>query len=220
MKKLYVFFAMAAMAAVLLSGCMVGGRNVVRGEGPRVAHELNVTGFTSLAINGAHELIFRHGDYSAVLEIQANLFEFLNAEVVNGVLHIRYSRAFTTIGRDVTPRLIIYAPNLYWLDVLGAVTGRVYVDATAFDVSVSGAANLTLRGTAERLVITAAGAAKIDAFNLEAQHVTVSVAGAAYIDVYAVQTLDASVSGVGTVRYDGDATVTRRVSGIGSISRR
>jgi len=154
------------------------------------------------------------------LEIQANLFEFLEAEVVNGVLEIDYSRSFTTTGRDTTPRLTIYAPDLNILHVAGAVNADMELDVDTLTISLAGAANLNMAGTVGSLDISVAGAANVSAFDLHAVDATVSVAGTGLVEVYASNTLDISIAGVGRVRYDGDATVTRSTAGLGSIRRR
>jgi len=220
MKKCIFALLLLSAALLVLGGCIRGDRALVRGEGPRVAHTLDVAGFTGLSIAGAHDLTFRQAPhFSVVLEIQANLFEFLEAEVVNGVLEIDYSRSFTT-GRNHTPRLTIYAPDLNFLSVAGAVDADMELNVDTLIISLAGAANLNMVGSAQLLTFSVAGAANVNAFDMHAVDATVSVAGTGLVEVYASNTLDISIAGVGRVRYDGDATVTRSTAGLGSIRRR
>ena len=204
---------------VLLAGCAAGGRRVVRGEGPRVPFTLAVADFTGLSVSGGFDLTFRQGPFSVELEIQENLYELMEATVVNGVLELGFSRTISTTASN-TPRLTIYAPDLQELRVSGAVSGNMQLAVDALYINIAGAANLTLGGSATQLEIHSAGAANVNAFNLRTVDAVISVAGAGSVDVYASGTLDVSIAGVGHVRYDGDAVLTRSVAGLGSIRQR
>jgi hypothetical protein len=219
-RNLLLTLLLTTAAAILLTGCMVGGRTLIRGEGPRMTYTLDVTGFTGLRIEGAHDLTFRQSDnFSVVVEMQENIYELLEAEVKGGVLDISYTRSFTTAWGQ-TPKLTIYAPALDMLYVAGAVNADMELDADSLNIHISGAASVTMRGTAQTLDISAAGAANVNAFDMKAVTVTVNVAGTGSIDVYASGTLYVSVAGVGRVRYDGDAVLTRNVAGVGTVTRR
>ena len=220
MKKIYGFILLAA-AALMLSGCvsMAGGR-AVSGSGPMVLHEIPAQGFTGLYIGGGYDLTFHQApEFSVSIEVQENLFNYLEAQVRSGVLHLSFSRNITTTPGN-TPRVRVYAPYLDSLSVRGAVNANMDLHVSRLDIDISGAGNLTLVGSADVLDINAGGAANINAFDMIARDVLVNMNGAGNADVYASNTLDVDISGVGRVRYDGDPVVTRNITGLGSISRR
>jgi len=185
-----------------------------------VSYDITATGFTGLNISGAYDLTFRQApDFSVTLEIQSNLFNYIETDVRGGVFYLSSTRGFTIISGN-TPQLVVYAPDLNKLNFAGAVNADMYLHVNRLDINVAGAGNVTLTGSAETFNIEIAGASDISAFDFIAANATISVAGAGNADIYATETLDVSIAGVGRVRYDGDATVTRSVAGLGRVQRR
>ncbi|MCL2199756.1 MAG: DUF2807 domain-containing protein [Defluviitaleaceae bacterium] len=219
-------FCMAVLiftALALFAGCVSANPGVrsVRGRGNMETHTIRATGFTGLHISGGYELVVGQADsFSVNMYIQSNLFEFVEAEVRDGVLYISSTRNFNTGARN-TPRLYVNAPDLNSIFVQGAVDADIVLDVATLEIDVAGAANVILAGgRAETLSISIAGAANVEAFNFTATHATVNVAGAGNADIYATDTLNVSIAGVGSVRYDGGAEVTRSVAGLGTVRRR
>jgi len=225
MKKL-VSFALLTLALVfslaIFGGCVsTGGLRSVRGRGDRELNIIDATGFTGISINGGtFDMVFNQSpDFSVELYIQDNLFRHVDTEVSGSMLHINSDRSFNTVSGE-TPRLTINAPSLNHFNVSGAVNANMVLDTSTLNIDVQGAANIVLEGTANELSISASGAANVSAFDLIAQYVTVVLNGAGNVDVYASETLDARLNGVGRIRHDGNAEVTRRVAGLGTISPR
>jgi len=222
--RIYVVLLMLVAAAVVFAGCNfnIGGdsNNVVRGTGNRVPHTIDADGFTGINISGAYDLTFQQAsDFSVILEVHENLLEYLETEVRSGVLHVGFARRITLAG-DSTPRLRVYAPYLDSLVAEGAVSANMELHVDRLDINIAGAANVNLVGSTNTLNIHAEGAADINSFDMAASDVTLTMEGAGNADIYASETLHVSLSGVGRVRYDGDATVTRNIAGLGSIARR
>jgi hypothetical protein len=183
-------------------------------------HTLDAADFSGLKISGAYNIVFRQSpDYSVTLEIQGNLFRYVEASVSQGVFTLDSSRNFNTTSGN-TPRLVISAPDLNSLVITGAASANITLDTNALGIDIAGAASLTLTGTVNTLTVNASGAANVNAFEMKATHASVVVAGAGNIDVYASETLDVRITGAGRVRYDGDAELNRYVTGLGVITRR
>jgi len=207
------------MGILLLSGCNLQS-TLVRGHGKMMSHSIQSDNFTGLNINGAYELTFLQSpEYSVTLEIQENLFQYVKVDVQDSVLQISNSVKFYTNARN-TPRLIISAPDLNSLDFYGAVIANMDLNVDILNVSLSGAGDVTLTGSANILDINNSGAASIKTYNMISKDVSVSVTGAGIVEVFASDTLDISISGVSMVRYDGDPQLIQTVSGMGSIERR
>lgn len=83
-------------------------------------------------------------------------------------------------------------------------------------VKAADAGRVELSGSANRVELDIAGAARVVADQLEAGNVAADVRGAAQSFVRA-DAIDAKIAGVGRVTYYGDAKVTKDVSGYGRI---
>jgi hypothetical protein len=128
--------------------------------------------------------------------------------------------------KNISPRkeivIEITTPSLSDLDVSGANNIDVdNISCDEFNLDLSGAGTVDLRGEVEKFTADLSGAGSIKAKQLKAKDVRISVSGAASADVYASKFLDASVSGVGSIEYFGDPEKTKTdVSGVGSITRK
>jgi len=218
-RKVLTIILVFATSFILFSGCVVDG-NVVRGQGDMESYDISVDNFTGLSISGNYELTIRQApEFSVVLEIQENLFEFVEISERDGTLYVRSARSLrTTLGN--TPRLSVYAPYLDNFNFMGALDADIDLHVENLDINVAGAGDLTLSGSAEVLNITSAGAANIEAFELTAANAVVVVAGAGNVDIYATDTLDVRIDGVGNVRYAGNPQLTQNIFGVGVVERR
>ncbi|MCL2621403.1 MAG: DUF2807 domain-containing protein [Defluviitaleaceae bacterium] len=223
MKKFLTSVFVLAASLLVFAGCDGNiGINTVRGTGSMNTHTIDASDFTGLNISGAYYVTFRQADdFSVTLEIQDNLMNYVETSVRGGVFHLGSTRNFNT-ARGNTPRLYVYAPTLDELRTSGAVSANVTVDLDGkhLEIHSSGAADITLVGSADSLDIRTSGASNVDAFEFIVLDATINVSGAGDVRVYASNTLDANISGAGTVRYDGNPSVSRSISGAGSIRSR
>jgi hypothetical protein len=196
MFKKFVAALMILVLAIGLAGC----GSSVRGRGAVISRTIDAAGFTGIVIYGGYDVTFRQADnFSVTLEMHENLFDYLDAGVINRVLVVDFKRNIN-VGTGNVPKLTIQAPSL-----------ESFV--------VRGAANASLSGSGDSLTIEVEGAANVDALGFAAKYVAVIVTGAGDVDVYASDTLKVTIDGVGSVRYRGNAELTRSVSGVGSITR-
>jgi len=246
MKKIAMMCVLLGLA-VLLSGCLVipfdgGGinANAVQGTGDRVSRDFNVANFTGIDITGAYVVVYRQSNTNAVtIDMQENLFDYLEVSVRNGVLHIDSERPFRT-NRNNTPRIYIDAPYLetvtlaaaidtenwdmittqqLFVSISGAANVAIPMNVSELNVIISGAADFDLSGTATFANISVSGASDIDAVNLQTQDMTITIAGAGNVDVAVSDTLDVTIAGTGRVRYVGNPQVTQSIAGVGSVRR-
>jgi len=222
--KIFALLLMATATLVMLTGCVIGGAgglNTVRGRGELVSHEIAASGFTGINIGGAYELTFRQSpEFSVTLDIQENLFEYIETSVRNNVFHITGRSGIGINTGSNTPRLIVYAPDLQYLNIRGAVSADINVETEDLEINVSGAGSLNFSGNVDSLHINSSGVASISAFDLVAANANIRLSGVGSIEVYATDTLDVTLSGVGSVTYDGNPLVTSNRTGLGSISSR
>jgi hypothetical protein len=200
-----------------LSGCGFWG---VRGNGHIKEETRNVMDFEKIDAGGAFSIRVTVGPQTSLkISAEENLLSYIRTNVKGNTLEI-------DTRKNISPRkeiiITITTPDLRSVDVSGANNVSVEgVKGVDFNVELSGAGSIKLKGEVEKMRAGISGAGNIDAKYLKAQDVHVSVSGAASADVYASKHLDASVSGVGNINYYGNPEDTRtNVSGVGSISRR
>ena len=244
MKNIVIVCIFAGLV-VLLSGCMVvsfgGGitANAVQGIGERVSRSFEVAHFTGIDITGAYVVVYRQGTNAVTVDMQENLFDYLEVYVQNGILRINSERPFNT-GRNYTPRVYVSAPYLDtvifnaaintedWdiinaerltMHVSGAANAVIPMNVTELDITISGAADFELSGTAASANLSVSGAGDIDAVHLQTRNTVITIAGAGNIDTAVSDSLDVTIAGTGRVRYVGSPQVTRSIAGVGSVQR-
>jgi len=223
---------------VVLDG--IGGNNV-HGTGDKVMRDFNVGSFTGLNISGGYVIVYRQSQETSItVQMQENLFNYLNTTVEDGVLRIYSDRNFRTTSEN-TPRIYVYAPylnhavvsgsarfenwdtmrtNRLLVSVGGAVTGTLPMDVENVDINISGSGTFELTGTADTARIMLAGSGDIDASGLQTRTARAEIAGAGTIEIAVSDSLDAIISGTGNVWYIGSPQVNRTVAGIGRVQQR
>jgi len=246
MKKIIMICVLLGVA-VLFSGCLVipfdgGGiaANAVQDTGQRVSRDFTVSDFTGIDITGAYVVVYRQANAGAVtIDMQENLFDYLEVSVHNGVLRINSDRPFRT-NRNYTPRIYVSAPYLDtvilnaaidtedWdeiatdrlnVNVSGAANVIIPMDVEELDIRISGAADFELSGAATSVNISVSGAGDVDAVNLQTRTATINIAGAGNTDIAVSDSLNVTIAGTGRVRYVGSPQVTRSIAGVGSVQR-
>ncbi|MCL2195357.1 MAG: DUF2807 domain-containing protein [Oscillospiraceae bacterium] len=242
MLKLLAIVA-SAILLVGLVGCAAPlGREVIHGTGPVVSRPFEVDAFTQLQVSSAFTVIFRQSDeVSVILAMQENLFDFHEATVRGGTLHLAATGSNRTITHDTMPRAYVYAPYLSAIDVIGtlhteawdtirapsfsitsngALNMTIPLEVERLDLRLNGASALTLDGTASYAEITINGSADVFATNLQATNAIVTLNGTGTVEIAASDYLDATLEGVGHIRYLGNPAVTQYIgrTARGSIS--
>ena len=206
------------MAGACVAGCDMAG---VPGSGNIVSEARSVSGFTSIDLSGAGEVIVdRNGTESLTVSADDNLLPYVTNDVRGGVLTLG-----TKDGTYVNPsKRIVYKVSAKDLDGIG-VSGSGSVEATGIksarlQVKVSGAGQLRISGSADQQDIEISGSGDYRAPDLASKVATVSISGSGDAVLSVSDRLDANISGSGSVEYAGGASVTQHISGSGSIRKR
>ena len=235
-KKLVVSLILVGVM-MLLTGCIQS----VRGSGEVVSRTFEIEDFNALDIRGGYHVVWRQSDNVAVtIEMQENLFEFLQVSVAGETLRVNSTRNFST-SRGNSPRIYVYTPYLEMVNFYGAVNasdwdivqgekfqiqgaGAINVilelEVDTIDINLSGAGNLNLSGTADSANIITAGASNVLATQLQIRDVNVELSGAGDIDVAVSDNLSVELFGAGRVRYTGNPTIARTILGVGRVVQR
>ena len=105
------------------------------------------------------------------------------------------------------------------LEVSGASTATIDLDADQLAVDFSGASTVNLNGKATRMDGDVSGATTLKAYNLQTKQVSLEVSGASGASVSATEKVNVQASGASSVRYRGGASVSSNTSGASSVRR-
>ncbi len=196
------------------------GKDAIEGSGDMETRTLDLKEFDSIDVGSAFDLEITLGDeQKVVMTIDDNLWDNLEVEVSGGTLEIGWDESCSPEGDC---RVEIVVRKLKEVDIHGAADVEIKdFHGDSFSFNVSGAAELEMDGTVDKLDINVSGAGDIDTRDLKAKSVKVSVSGAGEAKVYASESFEGRVSGVGSIDYWGDPEHQKtKVSGIGEISRK
>jgi len=105
------------------------------------------------------------------------------------------------------------------LDMSGAGSFKLKVEVPEITIDASGASSVNLQGKAGTLNVDMSGAGSVEAGDLEVNMANVSSSGAGSMVLWVNQHLAVDASGVGSVRYKGNPSVTKEVSGMASVKK-
>lgn len=235
--------------SVLLVGCSTNGvldpsvfenPDAIHGSGDIVIESRLVSGFDRIALLGEGHVIIDQGtELMLTVETDDNLTEYVETEVVDGVLEIR-----TRSGVDIDPTdTVIYRVGMnevagieiggagsvdvgsltaaeLFLVVSGVGDIRIgQVDTESLIVDFAGVGSIRLDGGAVgRATVTADGVGSYEAGNVRVDSASVDVQGNASATLWVRNTLTIAVAGTGSVRYYGEPEVTSDATGLGTIT--
>jgi hypothetical protein len=235
MKK--IFFSLFILAAV--------NGNAQKTINDPNAEARPVGSFHALHISNAFDVVLSQGD-SEGLAVSANDKEDIpniKTTVENGTLRIwfdddkkwwpksRKLKAYISVktldqiraggATDINIEGTLNAASLK-LDMSGAsdLEGSLTV-TNELAVHLSGASDITISGTADKITIDASGASDVKAFDFIANTCAVDASGASSVRITADKEMSVKLSGASSVSYKGNATIRDiKTSGASSISRK
>jgi len=240
MKRIFAITTFITLLLALAACTYNRDSGTLRGTGPMVSRDFDISDFNGISINGPFVIIYRESEtYAVRVEMQENLLERTSVVGISGMLRVETSIGFT-IARGNTPRVYVYAPYLNTISlhtatstydwdtiysetlimyVSGASSATIDMEVERVEIRASGAASFTLSGTAEELYVDISGAGSVSAQELQVKAAEIHITGAGSATVAASDTLYVSIAGVGNVTYHGNPTVTRNISGVGTVRR-
>ena len=232
MKKLFFAICIAVGVSGLQSCVYVDSNEGIppRGTSTRTFDFKN---FTKLEMGNAFQVHVTQGNtYEVSATGEQNDLDDLQIFVQDGELVVRYENKWS--GRRQRVDLDIVMPSLEKVDFSGAVNsdlvGFENLEKIEFELSgaskcdfdgvaknmifdLSGASQLDLFGESKYLDGELSGASQINAFNLSAEESDIDLAGASTAKVWIVKYLNVDASGASSVRYKGNPTVKKQLSG-------
>lgn len=241
------------MLPLMLAGCVTvrwddstgwgrsGSRSErIEGSGSRDSRSYTVESFDRVEIGMLDtRLYLTQGDeYALTIEMDSNLFDYLNVTCKDSHLEIDTGRYWLT--PNLRADVYITAPSFSRLDiaggvefsgettltgdrlridVAGATSGTLDVRYEEVDIDLAGAGDLRLSGSATTLKADVAGAADINAKDCVTRDCRVSIAGAGSMKVHCTEELSVEIAGFGSLTYYGNPrTVDKSIAGLGTVT--
>ena len=208
--------ALAMALACLVGACFDG--NSIKGSGNIKTESRSVSDFTGVEVSGSAKLVVEQGEREDLtISADDNLLQYLTADVEGSTLKLG-TKGFTLI-QSTAP--ILYTLQVKQLKTLGA-SGSVIVDAKgirtdSLTVAVSGTGDISISGEAEAQKIAVSGTADYKAESFKTKDTSISISGSGKAVIAVSSRLDVEVSGAGDVRYIGNPTVTKNITGSGNV---
>lgn len=228
-----------AITAIFLTSCDFGER--IRGNGNIQTESRNVSTFHSIEVGGAIDVYIKQDSISGVRVVaDENLLSYVKIESNGERLSIRTQRG---VNLDGTQGVKVYvsgptfshleasgASNIYGetritntgkigLHATGASSIRLDVDAPSLEADITGASDMTIRGSTKDISVDCSGASKFRGFELMTESADVDASGASHAEVFASVKLEADASGASNIKYKGNASVNRSESGASNVSK-
>ncbi len=258
MKKILVaLIAILVLMPVLLGGC-------TEAAGPTVTRQYSYTDFTRVQVGSAFQVNITPGDtYSISITAPENYFEHTTVEKASNTLEVGIKFGFWGFLQNISgrPKLEVTMPALEILDMSGASTGTAKgfkstkdfklqlsgassadIDVEAYDtsmtvsgashltgrlvahdvrVNLSGASTTTLDGTINDLNLQVSGASHATLDGLEGKNARAELSGASSAVVSVKGTMDVFLSGASHLQYTGNPSLgTVDITGASSIGRK
>jgi hypothetical protein len=201
----------------------------------------NLNGFDKLAMGSALTINVQQGSsFSVKASGREQDLDDLEVIVSNGTLKVRYKNGKWGWNNRKNVRFDITMPQLRGIDfsgacsatvkgfrdqgnvtvdVSGASTANIDLDADRVTADFSGASTVNLNGKATSLSGEVSGATTLKAYGLQTKTVKLDVSGASGASVSASEAMSVDASGASSVRYRGGAAVSVHTSGASSVRK-
>lgn len=217
-KKL--LFILIILTLTISSCSLISDRPaVVRGSGNVISETRDVTGFTSISLEGSANVHVTMGTTeSVVVSGEDNIVPLIETNVLKHELVIK-TKPLMSYSTTRPVRVDVTMISLDQVSISGSGNLDVpELKADSFYANLAGSGNITLSGEANTTNFTISGSGNIFSDRLTAKTAKALISGSGNITMYASDALDATITGSGDIRYSGSpASLSKNVSGSGSI---
>ena len=217
-KKLLFILVLGGLVLTGCSGIQIGNP-AITGSGHVTSEPRNVSGFTSISLEGSGNVQVAFGDQeSVVVEAEDNLLPLIETFVQGQQLIIR-EKPLTSISATQPINISITMKSLDGVTLAGS--GNITVpglNGDSLKVALPGSGTVRVGGTVNQVDLSLGGSGNIYCDGLKAKTATANLNGSGNITVFASESLNAAINGSGSIRYSGNpASVNKTVRGSGSI---
>ena len=197
-----IFTLLVGVVAMVCTGCEVDDTELTNHKTYTLYEEIS-----ALEISNGVEVIvddaLPHNQVYALTN--ANNFNRLNIEAIDGTLHIGVSTSIFGYKRCV-----VYVPSVAYERVeMGGGSDFSWdsCNSDVLSISVSGGGDCQIKGVTQQLSIDSSGGADVKCGELEAEDVTINASGGSDIDAVANSTLSLTASGGADIHIKGNPQI-------------
>lgn len=192
--------------------------NCIDGHGAIVSESRVLNDFNSINSNIYGDILITQGPLeNVIIEAHQNILDEIETNVVNGELIITLNHCIDIVE---PVKVHITIPNIQNLTLTG-VGGFIFQNdfiLTNINVSLTGAGDFTLLGTANNVDILLTGVGDIKAFGLISEVCNITITGIGDTEVFVNDELNVTITGVGNVYYKGNpSSINSNITGTGSV---
>jgi len=231
--------AFSVLLLCIVSSCGNFNGKRIRGNGILKEEVRKTEAFSAIDIRGDMDVFVSQDSLTTIkIETDENLLEYIDIHEKGRVLVIQPEDGYSP---DPSGKIKVFvsAPDMnsfkasgacsyisqsviknikpVTINISGAGSADMELQAPAVNVMLSGAGSVRLKGQTKDFTVKGAGSSNIKCFDLLSENTRVTISGAGNAEVFASVSLNANISGAGTVKYKGNPTVKQNVSGAGSI---
>src|SRR5213596_1282277 len=198
---------------VLVVGCHLPG---IRGNGQIKTEERPIAAFANVDTSGSFEIEWQNGSPALRITTDENLLPYIENDVSEDTLHLgTRDHIWPTHGI----KIVISSPTRPGGRIRGAVKLIVkQLSGPIFALESKGAAEVTLAGNVDRLLVDMTGASQLAADGLQTKTAEISTTGAGDAEVAVTDALNVVITGAGKVIYSGNpSAIKKQITGAGSI---
>ncbi len=225
---------------IMLSSCYHVGGTKIKGNGNVIEEPRDVFPFERLKVDGVINVVLIPGSKESVkIEADQNLLPYIHVfnngktlivdtddnidfKFTKGEVYITFVN-LSEIKHDGVARIKstegIHASKFVLnSNGVGSINLEIYCDK--LEANLDGVGSIKLSGRASVFDLRNSGVGSVDAYHLESEYADVTNTGVGSTEVFAKKEISINSSGVGSVKYRGDAVVTKlNANGVGSVKK-
>ncbi len=239
MKKTIYITVLIVLTSFICSITSCMDKQPVRGNGTILKKEIQLTEFEKIELDGIFKVYLKQGDASKLeVETDENIIDLIEANVRSKKLTLKVKKpvhstrgifiylTFNKINHlSLAGHTYVVSTdrmNFDQLDLIVSGTSKMIseINAVSLKVEASGSSSLELSGNVFSADITASGAAKMNAVNMNIDDLKHSASGTAATTVNVISKFDVKASGTAQVQYYGTPEMREEVSGSASVTKK
>lgn len=213
-----------------------GNGEKVKGNGNIITETRTTSEYDEISAGGSFDVVLVKGKEGSIkIEGEENIIPFIEIEVKNGNLQIKYKRnanisttkkmtitvPFTKISKvslggsgSITNENVIKTTD-FSASLGGSGNIKLTIETTSMSVNIGGSGNIELSGKTNEFECSVAGSGNVNAFDLNAEVTNATIAGSGNIKTTVTKKIKAKVVGSGNIYYSGNPA-EKDVKSVGS----
>jgi hypothetical protein len=194
--------------------------------------------FDRLEIENSFKVIIKKGAYFSIIA-KGDSYDIADLEAIvsSGKLKIRYKNnpnnryemtVFITMPHlaeanfygSVLAEITNFSENKIRINTSGAADVYVNSDANTWDIDLSGASVIEMKGQGRKLFLEAGGSSDLFANNLFVDDIDLDISGTSQVSIFAYDEIFGRASGASEVYYRGNPLVDIKLSGTSWVTRK